>query len=377
MLEINEQQATLSANKMTSFFDKFTRIDEYMRMKKIERVENSVHALPGYEPEKDLFLDFSMHPNDMEFVIENASMTKYSQYLELTSSHCNEKNIPGRGMQWIVYEKTSNKVVGMIRFGSPVINSKPRNEFLGKPLDTKNKELMRRFNDSTIMGFTIVPAQPFGFNYLGGKLLAGICCSHYARRILNKKYDTSYCMFETTSLYGSTKASSQYDGMRPFLRYAGLTDSKFVPAMDDDTYHSLYQTFCDWNDGVHLVSNDKNSKKLKRSGMMIGITKKALKRYNPDLWERFCKTIQTATELTEQKRTYISTYGYSNVADYINLKTDTLEKRENFDRFELENIITWWKNKASKRYESLQKDGRLRNELEIWTPETTDLEIIR
>lgn len=346
-------------------------------MKKIERVENSAHVLPGYEPGKDLFLDFSMHPNDMEFVIENASMSKYSQYLELTSSACTERNIPGRGMQWIVYEKTSNKVVGMIRFGSPVINCKPRNEYLGKPLDTKNKELMRRFNDSTIMGFTIVPAQPFGFNYLGGKLLAGICCSHYTRRILNEKYDTNYCMFETTSLYGSTKAVSQYDGMRPFLRYAGLTDSKFVPMMDDDTYHSLYQTFCDWNDGVHLVSNDKNSKKLKRSGMMIGITKKALKRYNTDLWERFCKTIQTATELTEQKRTYISTYGYSNVADYINLKTDTLEKRENFDRFELENIITWWKNKASKRYESLQKDGRLRNELEIWTPETTDLEIIR
>ena len=39
------------------------------------------------------------------------------------------------------------------------------------------------------MGFIIVPTQPFGFNYLGGKLLAGICCSHLARETLNKKYD--------------------------------------------------------------------------------------------------------------------------------------------------------------------------------------------
>ena len=27
------------------------------------------------------------------------------------------------------------------------------------------------FNKTTIMGFVIVPTQPFGFNYLGGKLL--------------------------------------------------------------------------------------------------------------------------------------------------------------------------------------------------------------
>ena len=43
---------------------------------------------------------------------------------------------------------------------------------LGRPLDTMNKDVMKRFNDSVIMGFTIVPTQPFGYNYLGGKLLA-------------------------------------------------------------------------------------------------------------------------------------------------------------------------------------------------------------
>ena len=39
------------------------------------------------------------------------------------------------------------------------------------------------------MGFVIVPTQPFGFNYLGGKLLAALCCSHEVREKLNKKYD--------------------------------------------------------------------------------------------------------------------------------------------------------------------------------------------
>ena len=57
---------------------------------------------------------------------------------------------------------------------------------------------MKRFNDSCIMGFSIVPSQPFGFNYLGGKLLAGICCSHLASEKLNEKYGGPFCMFETT-----------------------------------------------------------------------------------------------------------------------------------------------------------------------------------
>ena len=37
------------------------------------------------------------------------------------------------------------------------------------------------------MGFVIVPTQPFGFNYLGGKLLSALCCSHEVREKLNKK----------------------------------------------------------------------------------------------------------------------------------------------------------------------------------------------
>ena len=34
------------------------------------------------------------------------------------------------------------------------------------------------FNRHAAMGFVIVPSQPFGYNYLGGKLLALLCCSH-------------------------------------------------------------------------------------------------------------------------------------------------------------------------------------------------------
>ena len=37
----------------------------------------------------------------------------------------------------------------------------------------------------------------------------------------------------------------------------------------------------------------------------------------------------------------MSEYGYKNVRDVLLGNTDTLEKAENFDRFELENVIDW------------------------------------
>ena len=135
-------------------------------------------------------------------------------------------------------EKNTNKWVGFIRLGSPVINMKPRHELLGG-IFTQSKDIATAFNQTTIMGFSIVPSQPFGFNYLGGKLLAAICCSHWVRDQLNKKYDMNTCMFETTSLYGTTKSSSQYDGMKPYLRFKGLTDSEFLPLMHGKPYEDL------------------------------------------------------------------------------------------------------------------------------------------
>jgi len=86
--------------------------------------------------------------------------------------------------------------------------------------------------------------------------------------------------------------------------------------------------------------------------------------------------IDNAKQLTEQKRYYISNYGFKNFIDVVNGKTDVLIKDENYDKFELENIVTWWKNKATNRYETLKSEGRLRTELEVWTS-GKDIQIIR
>lgn len=372
---LNKEDALYAANVFTEFFANFDRIDDYMRTVKLERM-GGFNALPGMGPEEDIFDKFDMHPRDMEFVIYEPKLNEFMQYMEITTSAPVESSIPGKQLNYIVKEKNTGLVVGMIRFGSPTINSRPRNEWLGKPLDTMNPEVMKRFNESAIMGFNIVPTQPFGFNYLGGKLLAAICCSHMARERINEKYDANICMFETTSLYGSTKAASQYDGMKPFLRHNGLTDSNFAPLINDENFRRLNAWFAGKN-GEPLVPADASSRKLKTQTKMVAIIKNSLKAVDECAYKKFCQTFLDAKGLTEKKRSYYSTYGYENVQQYLNLETDTLIKKENFDRFSLEGVTEWWRNKASTRYEALKNDGRLRTVVESWNVNAEDIDIIR
>jgi len=366
-----------AANVFVDYFSSFGRIDDYLRRVKLERMSNYPSSLPGMGPQDDMFSNFSMHPNDMEFECREVTNEIFVNYLEIVTSHAVEVSVPGKSIKWVVYEKNSGQIAGFIRLGSPTINSKPRNMFLGKPLDTHSAEVMKRFNDSTIMGFIIVPTQPFGFNVLGGKLLAGICCSHLTKNALDKKYGGPFCMFETTSLYGTTKSVSQYDGMKPFLRHKGETVSDFAPLINDANFLKLKSWFEDRNDGQPLVDKEASSRKLKTQTKMISIIKNSLKKVDEDAYNKFCKTFLDAKGLTEQKRTYMSDYGYSNVKEYMNMETDTLIKKDNWDRYSLEGVTEWWRKKASNRFETLKSEGRLRTIAETWNTNPSDIDIIR
>ena len=279
----------------------------------------------------------------------------------------------GRNIELAVREKKTNKILGFIRLGSPVIYMKPRNDMLGQ-VWIQNPISAKRFNESTIMGFVIVPAQPFGFNYLGGKLLAAICTSHEVRQIVNKKYDMNLCLFETTSLYGSSKTTSQYDGMKPYIRFKGLTESDFVPMMHGERY-SVLKKYLEERYGDLLEGEESStSRKLRTFTKMIALTKASLKG-SPE-GEEFAKTIANAKLLTEQKRYYTSDYGFKNMVNYMNGVDDNLEPGENYEKHNLSNIVAWWKQKASNRYDSLVSEGRLRTELEVWN-NNKDIQIIR
>ena len=365
---LTKDDAMHCAKVFHDYFGNFDRIDQYMRDQKL----NSLAEIPTslFPPEEDLFSDFTMHPNDMDIEVCEIPGETWETLLAITSSHVNIAPV-GRNIRLAVRERNTGKYLGFIRLGSPVINCRPRNEMLGQVF-TQKPEWGKRFNDSSMMGFVIVPAQPFGYNYLGGKLLAAICTSHTVREMVNKKYNMNMCLFETTSLYGSSKSSSQYDGMKPYIRYKGLTESDFLPMMHGKPYSDLV-SFVESKLGK-IVDDGISSRKLKMSMKIISLTRAALK--NTSELAAFEDTIQNAKKLTEQKRYYISDYGFKNMVEYVDCKTDVLLPGENYEKHNLENVIAWWKTKATNRYETLKNESRLRTTLEVWTNDT-NIDIIR
>jgi hypothetical protein len=369
---ISEADAAWAADEFINYFGNFTSIEDYLRFVKRELVPKT-NPLMSHEDE---FFNEDISPEEMEFEIRfigdrfpnSLPQDHYKNLLAAVSSHNNESNIPGRELRWMVYEKRTQKIVGFIRFGSPTINSKPRNLWLGQPA---NLSLLNRH---TAMGFVIVPSQPFGYNFLGGKLLALLCVSHFARETLNKVFEKDIALFETTSLYGSTTSASQYDGLKPFFRYKGLTESKFLPLLHDRVFHKLHDRFTLLNNNTPLTDNKASSKKMKRQTKMIASIKKSLKDENK--LQHFNAVIEMAFGLTQKKRFYISDYGYGNVREVIRGDQDKLVRGQNWDKFYLDNIISWWKRKATKRYETLKRDGRFRDKVELWS-EDDNIQIIR
>ena len=372
---IPEADAEWAADEFIDYFGHFTSIEDYLRYVKREIVTetNPLTSL------KDEFFNEDIHPEEMEFDIKfigsrcNQSLPQdhYNNLLKAVSSHNNESNIPGRELRWMVYEKRSQQVLGFIRFGSPTINSKPRNIWLG------NQPNLSIFNRHAVMGFVIVPSQPFGYNYLGGKLLALLCVSHFARETLNEVFEKDIGLFETTSLYGSTTSASQYDGLKPYMRYKGLTESKFLPLLHADAFHKLHDHFTKLNGNQPLTDNKASSKKMKRQTKMISWIKNSLKEYgHDDKLSKFNDVIDMAFGLTQKKRFYISDYGYANIREVLLGEEDKLRRGQNWDKFHLENIISWWKRKATKRYDKLKQDGRFRDKVELWT-EDNNIQIIR
>ena len=372
---VSEETAAWAADEFINYFSHMGNIEDYMRFVKMQVVSGTSRLFSL----KDEFFNEDVHPEDMDFEIVRVggkvkggslqvSQEYFTELLASVSSHNNEQNVPGRELKWVIFEKNSKKILGFIRFGSPTINSKPRNLWLGTPPD------LRIFNRHAAMGFVIVPSQPFGYNYLGGKLLALLCCSHYARECLNEEFEKDIALFETTSLYGSVTDASQYDGLKPFMRYKGLTESKFLPLLHDDVFHKLHDHFTYLNNNTPLTDNSASSKKMKRQTKMISIIRNSLR--DEQKLNLFNTTLSAAFGITQKKRFYISDYGYSNTREVILGEQDKLLPGQNWEKHELDNIIKWWKKKATKRYERLKEENRFRNNVELWT-EDDDIQIIR
>ena len=128
-----------------------------------------------------------------------------------SSTMKNNSNI-GRNLFYILTDEVTGKYLGVICISSDFLDLTPRDNAIGWSRDVKTQQHMI---NHTAIGSTIVPLQPLGFNYMGGKLLALMCLSDTVQADWKRQYGDVLAGVTTTSLYGKTKAGglSQYDGL--------------------------------------------------------------------------------------------------------------------------------------------------------------------
>jgi hypothetical protein len=140
---------------------------------------------------------------------------KWNTARTFISTMKNNSNI-GRNLNFMVKDDVTGKYLGVICISSDFLDLTPRDNTIGWPRDLKTTGGMI---NHTAIGSTIVPFQPLGYNYVGGKLLALLCLSDEVQRLWKKQYGDILVGVTTTSLYGKTKANglSQYDNLDHWL----------------------------------------------------------------------------------------------------------------------------------------------------------------
>jgi hypothetical protein len=251
---------------------------------------------------------------------------------------------PGRNVKAYVKDRVSNKILGVISLGSDIACVAVRDKYIGWSKDNKFKE--GKLNNTTI-GTSIIPTQPLGYNFLGGKLVAALTTSPVFRKEWKDKYNDTLIAVGTTALYG---ASSQYNGI-PHFKTLGESAGKMGTKPDNWIYKI-------WSN--YLKKNYVEEYKKAISGTAPKQRILAL------LWRKL--GINHTIYHHGFKRGVYLAQMYENGNDYLCSKINEAElqmkpKFEQGDAY----TIKWWKDKAIKRYTTLYNDNRIKNETLYYT----------
>jgi hypothetical protein len=156
---------------------------------------------------------------------------KWNTARNFISTMKNNSNI-GRNLNFFVKDDKTGKYLGVICISSDFLDLTPRDSVIGWPRELKTQGGMI---NHTAIGSTIVPFQPLGYNYVGGKLLALLCLSDEVQNLWKKQYGDTLIGVTTTSLYGKTKLNglSQYDNLDHWQKMGFTAGSvSFEPGRD-------------------------------------------------------------------------------------------------------------------------------------------------
>ena len=264
---------------------------------------------------------------------------------------------PGRNVKCYVKDRTSGKILGQICLGSDITSLGVRDEYIGWQKEDKFKN--GKLNCTTI-ATTIVSTQPFGYNFLGGKLIAALATSPEVRDYWQKKYNNPLVGVGTTSLYG---IHSQYNGI-PHFKTLGESKGKISTKPDDKVYDPWHQWLKEnkkeWYEQHITRERERNGESMgyEKNGPVSGIKQKIIQAIFKELGIK-----GNAYDHGFQRGVYFAQM-YENGNEFLCSKIEEkdLVLKEKFAKGN-EYTVKWWKDKAIKRYEKLFEEGKIKPEV--------------
>ena len=246
---------------------------------------------------------------------------------------------PGRNIKIFIKDRNTGKVLGLISLGSDITSLGVRDEFIGW---TKEDKFHNGKLNNTTIATTIVPTQPLGYNFVGGKLIAALCTSPEIRDHWKQKYNNVLVGVGTTSLYG---IQSIYNGIPHFKT---LGESKgMINIKPDDKYYDV------WHQYVKVKYPEKYEKAINSTGPKQNVLNMIFRELD----------IKTNHYNHGFKRGVFFSQMYENGNQFLcsKIQEQDLVMKNKILRGN-EYSINWWKDKAIKRYTTLFNDNKIKPE---------------
>ena len=279
----------------------------------------------------------------------------YSHLRSFLSTFRSASN-PGKGLRFVAYDDVTKKFLGIINVSGDFLDLKIRNDYIG----WTNEQRLEGMIEHTMIGSTIVPTQPLGFNYVGGKLISLLVLSDKVRDDWYKQYNKRIVGVTTTSLYGKNKGGhglSQYDQLKPWKKMGYSPGT--LPYEPEKRLSDKMKLWLKQNQPQKYFE-------LWKATRISGMTLKRMHSSRSRTAVYSALKIPNSLRAGEQSRGVYFAEIYENTRDFLNetITEDALVKKQ-FD-FSEQGISDLWKRKyARKRLNSLRKQNRLMPKDEI------------
>ena len=331
--EVHEKYPTREINTLTDGYE--VQLIDNNQIKLVEKVKSKFWMPKSPDDYENL---------KPKMVLSNGPLAETWNTIRTFSSTMKNNSNIGRNLFYTVIDEVTEKYLGVICISSDFLDLTPRDKAIGWERTVKTQGNMI---NHTAIGSTIVPLQPLGFNYMGGKLLALLCLSDTVQKDWKRQYDDVLVGVTTTSLYGNTKSNglSQYDGLEHWNKM-GFSSGSVAFEPTKKTVNSVYdwvkenhtQKYFEWweakkPNGLPFKRDHKN-RTLNFAYSKLGIPKNLIR--------------------TEHQRGIYFSPLYNNTNEFLRKEIGETDLVKSFDTSE-ETLSNIWKTKYAKGRISMLK----------------------